>query len=88
MKWINIVINIFWGLLYSFITITFFMPNCETFTNWRWWIGGVVVIGIIAAVVSIHASQIHEMKSEIELLKFKLKEKDDTKFSCTDDSMS
>lgn len=77
MKWIDIVINIFWGLFYSFITITFLMPKDETFANWQWWIGGVIVVGIIAAIVSIHASQIHEMKSEIELLKFKLKEKDE-----------
>lgn len=77
MKWINIIIDILWGFIYSFVTITFLMPNGETFANWRWWIGGVIVVGVIAAAVSIHASQINEMKSEIELLKFKLKEKDE-----------
>lgn len=73
MKFINVLI----GFIYSFVVITLLMPNDETFTNWRWWIGGVVMAGIIAGVVSIHTYRINEMEKEIELLKKELENKNE-----------
>lgn len=80
MKFIN-VLN---GLIYSFVVITFLMPNDETFTNWRWWIGGVVMSGIIAGIVSIHAYRINEIEKKIELLKKELENKNEQEINNKD----